>query len=340
MTANRPVSPDYDSIAAFFRGRDRYLITGHVRADGDCLGAEAALYHLLRALGKTVHIVNPDPVAQRYRFLLEHTPIGHFNPSLPDGGLPPFDVACLLDCAVLERAGAVAGVIRSRKAAVCVVDHHQPGGGAPFDLEFIDSSAAASGVLVFRLARKLGVTLPPAGLEAVFVSITTDTGWFKYSNSDRECFQTAAELVGAGVDPSVIYGKLYQQFPVEYPVGIGAALRTLRYAANGRLAVVTVRPEELKKAGADLAETDDVLDILRSVGTVDAVLLFREPAPGRTKCSARSKGLLDVNALMKQFGGGGHTRAAGADIEGPFDETVARVVDAAIVALGAPGAAS
>ncbi|MFN0207518.1 MAG: DHH family phosphoesterase [Planctomycetota bacterium] len=329
---------DYDRVANFFRERDHFLLTGHVRADGDCLGSEVALYHLLVSLGKTVNIVNPDPIAPRYKFLLQHTPISHFqaySDGSKRGGLPKFNVACLLDCAVLERTGEVGEAIRNHSAEICIIDHHQPGGGAAFDLEFVDSAAPASGVLVFRLAKKLGVELPKAALEAVFVSLTTDTGWFKYSNSDRECFQAAADLVALGVDPSVVYGKLYQNFPPEYPIGIGATLRSLRYEAGGRLAIVSVKNDEMKRAGAELAETDDVLDILRSVGTVDVVLLFRESQPGRVKCSARSKGAVDVNALMRQFGGGGHTRAAGADLPGPYEITVERVVSAAVHALSA-----
>lgn len=327
--------PDDSAILRCLRERDRFLLTGHVRADGDCLGAQVALYHLLKALGKKVNIINPDPIADRYQFMTKDTPIGHWDTTKSDGGVGAFDVACLLDCAILERTGPMADRIRREKATICVVDHHQPSGAVPFDVEWIDPTAPASGVLVYRLAKKLGIELPRCALDAVFISLTTDTGWFKYSNTDRETLQSAADLVGAGVQPAAIFEKLYQQFPPEYPIGIGAALGTLRYEANGRLAVVMVRREELRKLNADLAETDDVLDILRSVSRVDVVLLFREPQLGRIKCSARSKGSLDVNALMKNFGGGGHMKAAGADLEGSMDAVVDRVVKAAVHTINA-----
>lgn len=326
---------NFDAITRLLRERDRFLLTGHVRADGDCLGAEVALYHLLKALGKNVTICNPDPVAGRYNFLRKHTPIQFWDAAKADGGIGAFDVACLLDCCVLERTGAVADRIRREKAAICIIDHHQPAGGAPFDVEFVDSAAPASGVLVYRLAKHLGVALPAPALEAVFVSLTTDTGWFKYSNTDHEALSVAAELVGLGVAPASIFEKLYQQFPPQYPVGIRVALESLRYAAGNRLAVAVVKNEELSRAGAELAETEDVLDLLRSVGDVDVVLLFREPQSGRVKCSARSKGNIDVNTLMKQFGGGGHMKAAGADLAGPLETTVNRVVDAAVAMIEA-----
>lgn len=330
MQSNPRGGPDYDAIARCLRERDRFLLTGHVRADGDCLGAQVALYHLLQALGKKVNITNPDPIAPRYHFLTKHTPFHSWDTTKSDGGIAPFDVACLLDCAILERTGPVGDRIRNERAAICVIDHHQPSGQAPFDVEFIDPTAPASGVLVYRLAKHLKINLPKPALEAVFVSLTTDTGWFKYSNTDRETLRAAAELVEAGVAPSEIYEKLYQQYPPEYPVGIDVALRSLRYEAGGRLAVSIVKNDVLKQAGAELAETEDVLDILRSVGRVDVVLLFREPRDGRVKCSARSKGNIDVNMLMKQFGGGGHTKAAGADLPGPLADTVERVVAKAV----------
>lgn len=328
-------SPRYDEVSAFLRAHRSFLLSGHVRADGDCLGAEVVLYHLLRGLGKEVVIVNPDPIAPRYAFLTQDTPITHYRNELPGGGLPRAEVLCVLDVAVLARTAPVGEAMRRQGARTLVIDHHQPQDGETWDEQLLDPAAPASGVLVYRLAKRMGIALPRPALEAVFVSLTTDTGWFKYGNTDRECFDVAAELVAGGVDPSAVYGKLYQRYPAEYPVGIGVALRSLRYEAGGRLAVAVLRQAELEAAGAQLSETDDVLDLLRSVGAVDAVLLFRENASGRSKCSARSKGTLDVNALMKRFGGGGHTRAAGADLAAPMDEAIERVVQAAVEALDA-----
>ncbi|HKE02110.1 MAG TPA: bifunctional oligoribonuclease/PAP phosphatase NrnA [Planctomycetota bacterium] len=326
-------SPDYDRVANLLRERDRFLITGHVRADGDCLGAEAALWHLLRALGKEATIVNPDPIAARYAFLADDTPFGHFDPRRSDGGIPDVDVACVMDVAVLERTAAVGEVIVKRAAARCVFDHHEMGPGTVWDHELIDSTAPSTGALVLRLARRMSIALPKPALEAVFVSIASDTGWFRYSNADRESFEVAASVVGAGVDPSSLYGRLYQTYPPEWPIGVGLALRSVRYEAGGRLAVAAVRREELASAGGELSDTDEVLDILRAVGKVEVVLLFRESEPGRAKCSARSKGSFDVNALLRPFGGGGHKRAAGADLPGPFDAAVSKVVAAAVSSL-------
>lgn len=332
--------PTYDRVAELLRERDRFLLTGHVRADGDCLGAECALFHLLRALGKTAAIVNPDPIHERYAFLAAHTPFGHWKPEQTDGGVGPFDVACVLDVAVLSRTGPLAELIERRGAKRAAFDHHVPDGSGRWDAQLIDATAPSTGALVLRLARHMGVSLPKAALEAIFVSLATDTGWFRYSNADRETFQVAADLVAAGIEPASIYGKLYQTNSMEWPIGVGVALRGLRYEAGGRLAVACVKQDDLRRHGGELSDTDEVLDILRAVGKVEVVLFFRETLPDRAKCSARSKGSFDVNALLKPFGGGGHMRAAGADLAGRFDETVERVVKACVARLQGEAAAS
>lgn len=326
-------APDLTPIVELLRSRDRFLLTGHVRPDGDCLGAECALFHVLSALGKKVAIVNPDPLSERYAFLQEMAPYRHWRADQPRGGTERFDVACVLDVATLDRTGPIAAQIREDRVTTCVFDHHQPVAGPGFHVSYIDSKASATGVLIYRVAKALQIALPKAALEGVFISLTTDTGWFKYSNTDREAFHVAGELVAGGVDPSEVYNKLFQRFSPQYPPGIGIALRGMRYAAGGKIAICTIRPSELDAAGAELHETDDVLDILRSVGAVDVVLLFRELASGRVKISARSKGAVDVHALLQKFGGGGHRRAAGADIAGALEAVTQRVVAAAVATV-------
>lgn len=337
MELANPHNHPYANAAAFLRSGERFVLTGHVRADGDCLGAEVALFHLLRALGKDVRIVNPDALSPRYAFLSEATPIGRFDETRTDGGLTNFDTICLLDANTFDRTGPIAPHARKQGVRRFVVDHHQPSSEEAWDAQLVDPTAPASGVLVYRLAKHMGVALPRPALEAVFVSLTTDTGWFKYSNTDREAFEAAAELVSSGVDASVLFGRLYQNHRPEYPAGIAVALRGLRYAAGGRLAVAVVREDEMRGAGAELSETEDVLDLLRSVGSVEVVLLFRELPNGSVKCSARSKGAFDVHDLMRGFGGGGHQKAAGADLEGGTDAAVRRVVEAAEARLARPG---
>jgi phosphoesterase RecJ-like protein len=167
----------------------------------------------------------------------------------------------------------------------------------------------------------------------------TDTGWFKYSNTDAETLRVASEMVTLGADPNQIYAALFQTRPKIHPVFVGRLLSRAEFLAGDRLAVVDLPLSEGLKS--EELDGDDVLDLLRSVKAVEVVLYLRELQDGVCKLSARSKGEYDVNALARQFGGGGHKKASGATIPGTLVEARARVVAAALAGFdGASGTAS
>jgi phosphoesterase RecJ-like protein len=316
---------------ALLRAGSAFVLAGHVRPDGDCIGAQAALARTLERLGKRVSIVNPDPPEARYAYLASECAYATYA----GGELPAHDVAVLLDASELERCGALGDALRAAPSKKLVVDHHVQHGRPWWDAAFVDVSAAATGLLVRRIARALGVELDRVAAEGVFTSLVTDTGWFKYSNTDRETLATAAELVAAGVDPAALYRAIYQQKSAAHPLGIARLLERVEYHAGGRLALVTL-PLALG-APPEAVDTDEVLDILRSVGAVEVVLLLRETPEGAIKLSARSKTDYDVNALARAFGGGGHVKASGATLQGTLDEARARLLPVAVA--GFPAAA-
>jgi phosphoesterase RecJ-like protein len=323
-----PDSAQSRALDLLRQGR-RFVLCGHVRPDGDCVGAEAALARVLQALGKEVWIYNPDPPEPRFDYLAREVRYRTFEAG---AALPEHDVSVLLDFCELSRTGPLEPELRASRSRKLVVDHHVAPGEPWWDEAFVDVRASATGLLVRRIARALGVPLDPTAALGVFTSLVTDTGWFKYSNTDAETLAAAAELCAAGVEPHRVFSALHQRQPLEHPVTLGRALATLEYAAGGRLAVVAL---PLQPAGAGPLDNDEVLDILRSVERVEVVLLLRELAEGGTKLSARSKGDFDVHALARAFGGGGHRKAAGATIPGRLPEVRARVVAAAEEALSA-----
>ena len=310
------------------RGK-RFLLCGHVRPDGDCLGAEAALARTLAGLGKTVEIVNPDPVEKRYEYLSRDCSYGTFR-----GTLPEHDVAVLLDFCELERTGPMAKPLAAAPSKKLVVDHHIHHGAAWWDEAFVDPGAAATGLLVHRIAKALAVPLDAVAARGVFTSLVTDTGWFKYSNTDAETLRVASEMVSLGVDPNRIYAALYQTRPRIHPTFVGRLLSRAEFLAGDRLAVVDLPLSEGMKS--EELDSDDVLDLLRSVGVVEVVLYLRELSDGTCKLSARSKGDYDVNALARRFGGGGHRKAAGATLDGPLAQVRPRVVAAALEGFREP----
>lgn len=315
------------------RTGNAFLLTGHENPDGDCLGAQAALFHLLRALGKRVHIVNPDPIARSFDFLTEHTPFGHARPEEP---LPQFDVAVLLDCSQLSRTGALGPRLLASGQTIAVIDHHVGSDQGDGAVCYVDVKAAATGALVRRLYRELGVPLSAAAAEGVFLSLVADTGWFRYSNADAEVFAMASELIAAGVDGSRIYDRLYRRNHPDSAQLLGEALQRHRLLLGGKLALASLDKVLMDRAARADFETDAVLDPLRSLLGVEVVALLKERFDGSVKCSLRARGDVDVQAIVKPFGGGGHKKAAGATMRMSLAAAEAAIEAAVQQALSMP----
>lgn len=299
------------TLPDLLRARSSFLLTGHENPDGDCLGAQAALFHLLRALGKQVHIVNPDPIGRSFDFLSAHTPFQHALPGQP---LPPFQVAVLLDCCQLSRLGALGPQLRQSGATIAVIDHHVGSEAGDGSVCFVDVQAAATGALVRRLYRQLDVPLARPAAEGVFLSLVADTGWFRYSNANAEVFAMASELIAAGVDGSRIYDALYRRNHPSSAALLAEALQRHRLRCGGRLAMAALDRGLMDRARAIDFDTDAVLEPLRSMTGVEVVALLKERGDGVVRVSLRARGDVDVQAIVARFGGGGHKKAAGASL--------------------------
>jgi len=329
MNPNLPATTDNEETRALdlLRTGRRFVLVGHVRPDGDCFGAQAALSRVLASLGKEIWILNSHVPGPEFEHLTQSCLYRRYT----GGDLPAHDVAVLLDTCELERCGALGEALRAAPSRKLVVDHHVVRGPAWWDAAFMDTGASATGVLVYRLAQKLGVVLDVVAARGVFTSIVTDTGWFRHPNADAETFAVASALVALGVDPAGVYATLHQRRGSDHPLALARALDRLRYYADGRLAVVGLAHGV--GSGGGPADGVEVLDILRSVGRVEVVLLLRATAEGTCRVSMRSKTDFDVEALARQFGGGGHVRAAGAEVPGALDDVELRLVSAALEAL-------
>ncbi|HUR29084.1 MAG TPA: bifunctional oligoribonuclease/PAP phosphatase NrnA, partial [Planctomycetota bacterium] len=313
------------------RSGKRFVLVGHVRPDGDCLGAQAALSRTLTALGKEVWVINTDPLPPMLDYLAAAARYRVYT----GGDLPAHDVSVFLDFCEIDRCGALAAPLRAASSKKLVIDHHIHHGERWWDEAFVDVRAAATGLLVWRMAQHLEVVLDARAAEGVFTSIVTDTGWFKYSNTDAETFRAVSELVAAGVNPSALYGAIYQRSSSDEPLGIARALERLEYFDDGKLAVVDLPLSN--GPNADLSDSDAVLDLLRAVEKVEVVLFLRESRDGTCKLSARSKTARNVNELARRFGGGGHAKASGATMRMPLAQAKQALVGAALEMWGANG---
>lgn len=332
-TEQSPTSAERAALDLLEEG-SRFVLSGHMRPDGDCIGAQAAMAGILRAKGKEVWIINPDPIDRQFDYLSGENQYRSWK----GGELPVHDVSVILDCSELSRCGDLGEALESYDSKKLVIDHHIHTEGEWWDAAFVDVTASATGLLVYRIANHFGIELTPTAAAGVFTSIVTDTGWFKYSNTDAETLRAAGDLLALGVDSSQLFASIYQRRSSRHPLETAEVLASTEYFYENRLAVICAERKEGAAAGA--MDPDDSLDILRSVGSIEVVLFLRELSDGLVKLSARSKHDYDVNALAREFGGGGHKKASGATIEGELDEVRAHLIQAARKGFDVEGASS
>src|SRR5262245_1210647 len=189
-------SPDTEQqrALALLRAGQSFLLVGHMRPDGDCLGGQGALARGLQELGKTVAILNADPPAAAFDYLTRELPYAVYT----GGPLPAHDVVVLLDFNELARTRPMSDAFARAPSNKLVIDHHPYEGRPWWDACFVDVTASATGLLVWRILRALGAPVDALTAKAVFTSLVTDTGWFRYSNTDAETLALASELINRG----------------------------------------------------------------------------------------------------------------------------------------------
>ena len=300
-------------------------VTTHVNPDGDGLGSEVGLVHLLRARGLYAVVTNPSPTPTRFDFLFESVP-GADQSRGAIKELRRADAVIVLDIADLERLGMLAQAVGELEVPVGCVDHHFSPGTLPDGPRYVDPAASATGELVFEIATANGWNIDRATARALYVAIMTDTGSFRFSNTHPRTLRIAAELLEVGLNPEQIYADVYANAPEGRPRLLAEALQTLVVEPEYGLAWVTVPPGALNRLGLTADDLDGVVEHPRSIAGVRMALLFREISQGRIKVSLRSVGDVNVAAFADAFGGGGHTKAAGLSLVGSLAEVQSKVL--------------
>jgi phosphoesterase RecJ-like protein len=315
-----------DALAPFRRAPGRALMLGHVHPDADVLGTLMALGLALEARGWRVVYGGPHPAPGALSFL---PGIERYEILTSIEGA--FDVAVLTDC---PNPGRTEGLIDAAKAATPVVvniDHH-PDNRRYGQVNWIDTTAAATGEMVYRLLVDLGLPITPAIATNLFTAVHTDTGSFRYSNVTPETFRIAAELVAAGADPAAVSSALYERRATDALRLLGQTLSRIEVSPDGRVAWLALPAGAVPET---FVESEELVNYPRSIDSVRVACLLR--ARGETvKVSLRGKGDVNVQQIAARFGGGGHPNAAGFSVAGTL-ETVTRDVLAAVrEAVGGP----
>jgi len=253
----------------------------------------------------------------------------------PPVGADP-ELVFFFDSGNLERSGSSVKQIASH-ATIVNIDHH-PSNSRFGDINVIEPKASAVGQMVMEMLDHFEYPITPTIAINLYVALLTDTGGFRHENTTPRALEDAARLAHLGADPGHIATQVYKMRP-ETTLKLSAlALATMRIELEGRLAWAEVTRRMLREAGAVMAESEGIIDTLNSIAGLELAILFKEVSSDLTKISVRSRGAVDAAALCATFGGGGHIRAAGAEIEKPMDEAVQLVLSAAKEAINAASA--
>jgi phosphoesterase RecJ-like protein len=316
------------------RQSHRFLVTSHANPDGDAIGSVLGLARVLRSIGKSARIWLRDPVPALYSRLAGATAI-HVGEEPPSGFPDAFDVAIVLECPSLDRTG-LDGALGA--LPVVNIDHHL--GNAHYgEVNWVEPGAAAVAMLVAELAHGLGARLDADTADCLYLALVTDTGGFRFSNATPPAFEAAARLVADGARVETVSRWLYESQPESAVRLLGELLATLeRHGDGGRIATVHLERAMFARAGAGLGDSEGLIDVPRSIDGVEAVVLFRELGPDEWKVSLRSRGAVDVEAVARARGGGGHRNAAGCRFAGSLAAARAALVAELAGALPPRGA--
>jgi bifunctional oligoribonuclease and PAP phosphatase NrnA len=323
---------DWTPLVDLVRRHHRFLLTTHVRPDGDGLGSMLALADVLELQGKETQLVIASTLPPRYQFLIPADRISRFDPAAASQFRP--DMTLVLDTGTWNQLGDFGPYLRSMTVPKAVIDHHltQDDLGAT---RFVNVKAEATGRLIFELIGALGGPLTQPAANALFVALAMDTGWFHHSNTTAATFDLASDLAAAGAEVNTLYQHLYEENTLSRLKLMGLVLERLHVTQGGHVAYSEIYSEDYVTTGAVPQDTEDLVNFTLSLAGVEVGLLFLEQPRGGVKVSLRSRAQVDVARVAEQFGGGGHRQAAGATLSMSVSDAQARVLTAVATAVSA-----
>lgn len=302
---------------------DNYLLSCHVVPEGDAIGSILAMESLLRRLGKKTTVVCQDEFPARLSCLSSKR--WHQVDQLL-AKPKKFDALLVTDCPTLERIGTVKNLINP-KTVIFNVDHHIS--NVYFgQYNYVLPQSAASGEVVMQIFKKLKLKLNKDEATNLYVALSTDTGSFKHGNTSVRSHEMAAELIAAGIDVEKINEDIYANYSINKIQLYSRLLGRIKTTANGQVAWVYMKREDLHNSAATDEDTEGFIDFLKYIKEVQiAFFVSEQPRPGEVKVSFRAKGSYDVNKIATRFGGGGHRKASGCTMRTSVEEAQKMVLE-------------
>ena len=310
-----------DRIINQLLSSNHVLLASHINPDGDAVGSTIAMGLLLAAIDKKITLYNESSIPVVYRFLPRVEMIENSISNAND-----FDTAIILDCSNLQRIGTAASLVNDIPTIINI-DHHIS--NSQFgSFQLIDTSASSTAEIIYRLIKKMGVAIDKTIATLIYTGILTDTGSFRFSNTNQAAFAICQEMVEKGVDPSDVAQHVYGRYSIGRIKLLNLALDSIEIFHNGKLSIMTITQEMLSKTGTRTEDIDGLINYARRIEDVKIAALIHEKqngshnlkGSGQFHVSLRSDGTVDVAAFAAFFGGGGHATAAGFEAQSVLAE--------------------
>ncbi len=320
---NHDFAPAVAQIAQLLTQQRPAAIFIHSHPDGDALGSGLALSLALQQQEQFVPVVCADSLPARYQFLPATDRLTTQVPA-------DFEVALILDAADRQQLGAVAEALDQAKTVVWI-DHHRTN-QSQADIEYVDSHAPATALLVRPIIEAMGAAITTDVATCLYTGLATDTGFFTFENTTAQALNAGAQLIREGANPHGIAQAVNKQHKLPALRLQGQALISLSSAADGRIVYAQLTLEDFTAAQAESEDTEGIVDLLKTVGGSEVQVLFKGTTHNCWRISLRSS-LIDVAAIAQEFGGGGHVAAAGCTMSGSLAEVQARMIETIASAL-------
>jgi len=301
-----------DTVIDRMNERQALFLATHVNPDGDAIGSLLALGLGLQQLGKRVFMYNASPIPAVYRFLPGVNGVRQTLPSSSE-----WDAAIIMDCGDIERVGEAVDFIRGLPMVINI-DHHATN-TAFGEHRIVDTAACSSAEIIYRLLKGMAVEIDAAIASAIYTGILTDTGSFRFANTNSAAYAISAEMVQCGVDPYTVAQHVYGTYSLGRIKLLNMALDSIEISANGKLSLMTLTKDMFAETDTNPEDVDGMINYAKRIEDVKVAALIMENTNGtahkRFHVSLRSDGSVDVAEIAASFGGGGHFNAAGFGVE-------------------------
>ena len=329
---NVPIN--WPKVNEVIKSANRIMLTTHENPDGDGLGSECGIFYHLKEIGKDVRIINYSEIPAEYDYLNKENIFESYDIDLHETWIEKVDLVIIFDVGDYVRIRTIKDVIEKYNIITMNIDHHPHPDEHPFTHNLVDLSAAATGCMVYDyLLYARDKPINKKSIEGIYTAVMTDTGCFRYSNTDKKCHEIAIETLNNQIETHSIYQGIYENSTKAKMELMGIFLSTVRYELEGTFAWSVITQEMISKANVNKSDVEGFSDMIRSIKGVEVSLMIFEQSSTRCRINFRSKGKFSVNDIAKSLGGGGHAYAAGAQVDGNLDSVIKTTVSNSIKSL-------